>query len=367
MTVLRDAPLGFLDAMELKIQCSCGSKYKFDVEPVDGRVPAPLSCPNCQASWTEHANAMIAQTLGLPVPVAPAVRVAVAPAMPASSVSAPAKVVLRIGGHTATADPVVPASAPEPASAAPPTSPARHMPYVPTIAPVVDEYKSGDFGRGFLGAAVGALFGGIAYYLLFVHTDVRLKLIGLGVGVLAGFGARLFGKDRSKELGVIAAVLSIVMIVGAQYLAVLHWANEGELSEDATEAPKSDYDERVAEAKRVMEAIPKGTDQEIRLYLAKEMVEEGEKPDPKSIGVGEIQEFKEESLPHYRKLADRTYTKEQYDKDHTVTLTAEEKQEMKKEDERVMKWVFLAFLMQKFNLVCIAGAAGISYKIIANA
>lgn len=241
------------------------------------------------------------------------------------------------------------------------------MPYVPTIAPVVDEYNSRDFGRGVLGAALGALLGGIAFYLLMVHADVRVKLVAVGIGALAGFGAKLLGKDRSKELGVIAAVLSIGMIVGAEYLAVMKWYNDGEFLDEVTEPQKSDYDERVEEAKKVMAAIPNGTDQEIRMYLAKEWAEEGEKPDPKAITADDIREFKSEDLPTYRKLADGSYTREQYDKDHTITLTAEEKQEIKKEGERVLKWVFLAFLVGKFNLVCMAGAAGVSYKIIANA
>jgi len=332
--------------MELKIQCSCGSRYKFDVEPVNGRVPAPAVGP-------VSAGVVAPET---------------APSAQPPAIAPPsAKVGLRLSSHAASHQPSGPASAPEAPAAPVPVPPARHVPHVPTLAPVMDESNSGDFVRGFAGAVAGALIGGVAYYLLFVHTDVRLKLIALGVGVLAGLGARLLGKDRSKELGVIAAVLSIGVIAGAQYLAVTSWAEEGELMDEATGEQKSGYEERVTEAKKVVAAIPNGTDQEIRLYLAKEMADEGEKPDPKSIELEEIQEFKVEELPHYRKLADGSYTREQYDKDHTVTLTAEERQEMKKEGERVKKWVFLAFLMQKFNLACIAGAAGISYKMIANA
>lgn len=354
--------------MELKIQCSCGSKYKFDVEPVNGRVPAPLSCPNCQASWTEHANAMIAQTLGLPAPAAqpsPSVpQATVATAAPAAS----AKFGLRLSGHSAPAQAPAAAAVDEAAPSSAPVAPARHVPYVPSIAPVVDEYNSADFGRGVIGAVSGALLGGIAFYLLMVHAEVRIKLVAIGIGVLSGFGAKLLGKDRSKELGVIAAVLSIGMIVGAEYLAVMKWYNNGEMFDDAmTESQKSDYDGRVEEAKKVMAAIPNGTDQEIRLYLAKEWADEGEKPDPKSITADDIREFKNDDLPMYRKLADGSYTREEYDKQNTIMLTAEQKQEIKKEGERVLKWVFLAFLMGKFNLVCIAGSAGAAYKIIANA
>lgn len=359
--------------MELKIQCSCGSRYQFEVEPVNGRVPAPLSCPKCQANWTEHANAMIAQALGMSTPPVDPVAAVDAPAptpvhQTPPTFPAPAKTGLRLSSHAPVAS--APASAPlasEPAAPPAPAASVRHMPHVPSFTPVTDNYDSASFGRGFLGAALGALLGGAAFYLLFAHTGVRMKLVALGVGFLAGTGARLLGKDRSKELGVIAAVLSIGMIVGAQYLVAWKWFHDGELMRDNNEPAKSDYDERLAEAKKVVAAIPKGTDQEIRLYLAREQAEEGEKPDLQSIEPREIQEFKDEALPRYRQLADGTISRDAYDKEHTVTLSAEERQEMKKEGERVFKWAFIALLMGKFNLICIAGSAGVAFKMIANA
>ena len=202
--------------MELKIQCGCGSRYKFDVEPVDGRVPAPLSCPNCQASWTDLANSMIAEAQGLPAPPPPAV-------------PSPVRVGLRLSSHSASpaSDASPTADAPG-AGAAPDPAPApRYVPRVPTLDPLVEQYDTGQFARGFLGAAAGAFLGGLAFYLLFAHTGIRLKLLALGVGFLAGMGARLLGKDRSKELGFIGALLSIVMIVGAQYFVTWKWFHEG--------------------------------------------------------------------------------------------------------------------------------------------
>ena len=47
--------------MEIKIQCGCGTKYKFDVEPVNGRMPMAIVCPNCGASGLTDANQQIAQ------------------------------------------------------------------------------------------------------------------------------------------------------------------------------------------------------------------------------------------------------------------------------------------------------------------
>jgi len=331
-----------------------------------------LSCPNCQASWTDQANAMIAETLGASAAVGEPANPAVMSGVPTPpAVPAPAKLGLRLSSHSASpsesgaAATGVPGSEPAPEPAPTP----RHIPRVPTLDPLVEQYDTGSFGRGFLGAAAGALLGGLAFYLLFAHTGVRLKVLALGVGFLAGMGARLLGKDRSKELGFIAALLSIVMIVGAQYLVAWKWFHEGESGADQIEAPKSAYDGQVAEAKKVMAAIPNGTDQEIRLYLAREQAEEGEKPDPKSIDPDEIREFQAEDLPRYRKLADGTITKEAFDKEQeqAVAMTAKDRQEEKEIEERVFKVVFLAFLLSKFNIVCMVGSAGIAYKMIADA
>lgn len=45
--------------IEVKVQCSCGQPYVFDVEPVKGRMPVPVQCPNCGVDGTEKANRAI--------------------------------------------------------------------------------------------------------------------------------------------------------------------------------------------------------------------------------------------------------------------------------------------------------------------
>jgi uncharacterized protein YxjI len=47
--------------MEVNIQCACGTKFKFDVEPVNGMMPAPVHCPTCNADATVSANVVISQ------------------------------------------------------------------------------------------------------------------------------------------------------------------------------------------------------------------------------------------------------------------------------------------------------------------
>jgi len=76
--------------MEIKIECACGTRFKFDVEPVNGRMPVGIGCPSCQLDATTAANAIIAQSLAqlAPPPPAPApapgLRLAGAASRPAS-------------------------------------------------------------------------------------------------------------------------------------------------------------------------------------------------------------------------------------------------------------------------------------------
>lgn len=58
--------------MEIKIECQCGTRFSFDVEPVNGRMPVGIGCPSCQMDATSAANAIIAQQLGLAAPPPPA-------------------------------------------------------------------------------------------------------------------------------------------------------------------------------------------------------------------------------------------------------------------------------------------------------
>ena len=40
----------------IKIECGCGQRYAFDVEPHDGRMPHTVACPVCGADGTGVAN-----------------------------------------------------------------------------------------------------------------------------------------------------------------------------------------------------------------------------------------------------------------------------------------------------------------------
>lgn len=88
----------------VKIDCACGQRYAFEVDPVHGRVPSPVNCPSCGADGTDAANAVIAQSLkaqpspGVAAPGPGPLRVA----LPRDGATAPARIA-RSGGRPAGA------------------------------------------------------------------------------------------------------------------------------------------------------------------------------------------------------------------------------------------------------------------------
>jgi outer membrane protein assembly factor BamB len=79
--------------MLIKILCPCGTKFAFDVEPVQGRMPMAVACPECGADATELANTAIAQQLapaagGPPPAEPPRVRIRTATAKPVEATPA---------------------------------------------------------------------------------------------------------------------------------------------------------------------------------------------------------------------------------------------------------------------------------------
>jgi len=47
----------------VNIQCTCGQRYAFDIEPVCGRMPGRVACPVCGMDGTRVANEIIAFSL----------------------------------------------------------------------------------------------------------------------------------------------------------------------------------------------------------------------------------------------------------------------------------------------------------------
>jgi hypothetical protein len=201
--------------MELKIICDCGQKYKFEVEPVNGRMPVTVNCPVCGADGTNTANGMLSQTFSnpaRPIPVGPIVQPAGVPPPPVAAPAPPPAGGLRLNR---------PAPAPAVMSPAPiPSAPAAITAAHP-MAPALRKPKAAgnyNLGLGIVGAVLGAALGAALMYGFFLWADFRFPLMGTCIGALTGLGARLLAKGTDMTLGVIAGGIALVSTAGTLYL-----------------------------------------------------------------------------------------------------------------------------------------------------
>src|SRR6185437_14001367 len=192
-----------LPMIELKVQCDCGQKFKFEVEPINNLMPFTVNCPICGADGTSKANGMLADQVVAP----PMMATAGAPA----AVAAPAA--LRI---SAAAPPVV-AAPPRMAPAAAPARPVMRPGMAAAYPAVKDSSGPTNLGLGFLGALIGAGVGAGLMYGFFALTDIRFPWLGTGVGALTGLGARLLFKGKDSSLGAISAGVAAVAVIGTLF------------------------------------------------------------------------------------------------------------------------------------------------------
>jgi len=112
----------------VKIQCNCGQKYAFDVEPIGNSLPAPVACPVCGADGTSLANQFIAQHSIIPVAAAVPVNGASDSKATAVRVAVPQPAV-------AAVRPVTPVARVSATIAAAPTASIAHAEHGPGSAP----------------------------------------------------------------------------------------------------------------------------------------------------------------------------------------------------------------------------------------
>ena len=73
-------------------------------------------------------------------------------------------------------------------------------------------------GLGIVGALVGAGLGAGIMFGFYQLVGFRFPLLGVGIGVLTGFGAKLLSKGTDITLGVISGAIAMVAVVGTLYL-----------------------------------------------------------------------------------------------------------------------------------------------------
>jgi hypothetical protein len=181
----------------IKVQCGCGQRYAFDVEPVNGLMASAVACPACGVDGTATANGMIAEALSTQ------------PAAPPPPPPPPTLTRLR----PVTLPPPHVATVPAPPSATPPPL-ARPTP----IAPPKKATGEFNLGMGILGAVLGAGVGAGAMYGFYAGVGFRFPLLGVGIGMLTGYGAKLLYKGTDGTLGVAAGAIALVAVVGTLFL-----------------------------------------------------------------------------------------------------------------------------------------------------
>lgn len=173
------------------MQCDCGQKFKFDVEPVNGAMPFTVNCPACGVDQTHSANALLATVAAPPVAIA----AGVSPR-------------LQLNRQAPVAAPVVAQAPPVP----------RAVPMATTLPPRPKATGEFNMGLGILGAFLGAALGVGLMYGFFLLAEFRFPLLGVGIGVLTGYGAKLLFKGTDNVLGIISGVIALIAVVGTLFL-----------------------------------------------------------------------------------------------------------------------------------------------------
>ena len=201
---------------ELKVVCDCGQKYKFDVEPVNNQMPFTVNCPICKRDGTPKANALLQQMTVFKMVEPGATAVAVAPP-PLAAAPAPIAPI------------VPPAAAPRmrinmPAMVSP--APVAHLvtsttpAATRTIGKAPKGKSAGEFNLplGILGAFIGAAVGVGMMYGFYEWAGFRFPLLGVGIGVLTGLGARILSRGTENTLGFISGGIALAGVVGTLFL-----------------------------------------------------------------------------------------------------------------------------------------------------
>lgn len=300
--------------MEIKVECSCGTHYKFDIEPVDGRMPAQVFCPDCGADGTLAANQVIAESsASMATPVQPALRMAEAAANPAAA-SLPA-----------TPPPVF---RPQPA-----------MPARPVGKALLDDPEP-NTSMALVGAVGAGLVGMFVWYGIAMATGYELGIVAWGIGALVGVGTRLLGKVQTQAFGIIAGACALVAILGGQYLSVSQT-----FKTEMEKGMKAAYENQLKYAREVAQTQ---NDQELKVVMAKydEDYENGQVSDK------DLAAFKANSLPRMKDLASGKVTRAEYEKQFRSIMNAV-----------VSPWELMKASLSLFTLLWLFLGVGSAYRI----
>jgi len=194
--------------LSVKIQCGCGQRYIFDVEPDNGHMPTTVACPACGTDGTAAANAAITQALA--ASPAPAPTGSLRLNVPASRSPVP------------PAPPVLPASG-TPAAARP--QPQRPVQTKATRGK--DGWSKKESGLNKLGTYIvvtPSILAALTSWGMFgVEVPILILFIAVAVGGLVGGALNVAGRGPI----VAGALVGLVIGLGG-YGAVYGWIHSRE-------------------------------------------------------------------------------------------------------------------------------------------
>ncbi|HTH49321.1 MAG TPA: hypothetical protein VMB21_17525 [Candidatus Limnocylindria bacterium] len=288
--------------MNLKIECACGQKIAFDVEPENGVMPCELPCPSCQTDITGLANAEIRRQSAPPPPTAPT--------MARLRVSAPAGAPAPETAAVAAPPEAAPVSAAEPPRSSRPMATA--LAAAAAAAPVTGDDGEAS-GKAFLLGTVGVLLGalaGVLVWFLLAQVGLTHRIAAILVAVGAGAGGRFFCRGGDKSLGGVAAVLAVIgMFFGGaitfnKAITDKFVMNDKELRES--------YADDIRTSKEILTQIPNGTDEEVARYLTK-----ADGPDAEATTAKDVADFRaSDEFKNAKAMADGKITFETYSKNY---------------------------------------------------
>ena len=146
-------------------------------------------------------------------------------------------------------------------------------------------------------AAIGAFVGAAIWAVIAATTGYEVGYVAWGIGLLVGFGAKIAG-GVGKPLAAACAGLALIGIFGGKMMAVRYdFAKQTKAMLEALTS-KERYQEDLRDAADF--AALKSEDEYAAFMVTHKYIDD-EQPAPK-VTAEDVQEFKEHSVPHLKKL-----------------------------------------------------------------
>ncbi len=89
------------------------------------------------------------------------------------------------------------------------------MSYTENTKEIADDSS---LAKGIFGAVAGAALGVGAMFAFYILAGFRFPLLGVGIGILTGYGAKLLFKGGDNTLGFISGGIALAAVVATLFL-----------------------------------------------------------------------------------------------------------------------------------------------------